>query len=408
MLNDLIRKTNTLAYRAKNSSDPAVRAEYERSLAETLKFVTDNNVPRDTVVIIEDRIVRELVRKEDESRLRADAETARAELEKARKEADWLARSVNAGMGAAQSRYIEIKNRMDDFRAESARSSGIEKSAMVDAFADLDREYREAKKEYERVGNSDRAVLLEKYREAQRRLSYAEAEYSRRAALAEGGRLDAPLTEVPSGSGAVAKALDGRVDEEIVSAVPAEEPVPTVPVFSSVSSAQPAPAVSVPAQPSAEDDVIYSGIALPDNRNVTVGTRVTDDDEVNRRISETINAALSDNERFRYILEEVRFQASLEVSKIRAEVEKIRNEAFKEAQRLMDELQQLKSDAAYLRMEANRARLAASTVDRAKASATLNAKRAMNAAKRTVAAARKAIDAAKTSQYRYDDPYGWH
>ena len=176
MLNDLIRKTNTLAYRAKNSSDPAVRAEYERSLAETLKFVTDNNVPRDTVVIIEDRIVRELVRKEDESRLRADAETARAELEKARKEADWLARSVNAGMGAAQSRYIEIKNRMDDFRAESARSSGIEKSAMVDAFADLDREYREAKKEYERVGNSDRAVLLEKYREAQRRLSYAEAE----------------------------------------------------------------------------------------------------------------------------------------------------------------------------------------------------------------------------------------
>ena len=59
-------------------------------------------------------------------------------------------------------------------------------------------------------------------------------------------------------------------------------------------------------------------------------------------------------------------------------------------------------------MEANRARLAASTVDRAKASATLNAKRAMNAAKRTVAAARKAIDAAKTSQYRYDDPYGWH
>ena len=399
MLNDLIRKTNTLAYRAKNSSAPAVRAEYERSLAETLKFVTDNNVPRDTVVIIEDRIVRELVRKEDESRLRADAETARAELEKARKEADWLARSVNAGMGAAQSRYIEIKNRMDDFRAESARSSGIEKSAMVDAFADLDREYREAKKEYERVGNSDRAVLLEKYREAQRRLSDAEAEYSRRAALAEGGRLDAPLTEVPSGSGAVAKALDGRVDEEIVSAVP---------VFSSVSSAQPAPAVSVPAQPSAEDDVIYSGIALPDNRNVTVGTRVTDDDEVNRRISETINAALSDNERFRYILEEVRFQASLEVSKIRAEVEKIRNEAFKEAQRLMDELQQLKSDAAYLRMEANRARLAASTVDRAKASATLNAKRAMNAAKRTVAAARKAIDAAKTSQYRYDDPYGWH
>ena len=164
----------------------------------------------------------------------------------------------------------------------------------------------------------------------------------------------------------------------------------------------------MPAQPSAEDDVIYSGIALPDNRNVTVGTRVTDDDEVNRRISETINAALSDNERFRYILEEVRFQASLEVSKIRAEVEKIRNEAFKEAQRLMDELQQLKSDAAYLRMEANRARLAASTVDRAKASATLNAKRAMNAAKRTVAAARKAIDAAKTSQHRYDDPYGWH
>ena len=45
MLNDLIRKTNTLAYRAKNSSDPAVRAEYERSLAETLNSSRTTTFP---------------------------------------------------------------------------------------------------------------------------------------------------------------------------------------------------------------------------------------------------------------------------------------------------------------------------------------------------------------------------
>ena len=167
MLNDLIRRTNALAYelkdlRASGAEDKArsVKADYDAALAETLRFVTENNVPRDTVVIIENRIVGELRRRDDERKIRSDYAEASMRLERARKEVDWLRRGVEAGMGAAQLRYDQARIKMEDFRKSTERASDIERSAFADAFGDLDKEYLAAKREYERVGTSDRDELV--------------------------------------------------------------------------------------------------------------------------------------------------------------------------------------------------------------------------------------------------------
>lgn len=385
MLNDLIRKTNVLGRElaarraAAKKNDPSARTEelvllennYKRSLDDTLRFVADNNVPRDTVGIIEDRILREMRIRDDEIMLREKLSAARAAVAEARKEADWLQRSVDSGLGGAQARFIQAKAKMDDFCAASARLPESERGALCDEFARLDQEYITAKNEFLRVGVTDRAALLNDLKAAQGRLADAQAQCAECEKQVEGLPLTAPVTQIRPGGGEICRALDGVTEQPTE---PESDELPTAEVFE-------------------EDEA--PRITLPETRREQAPATL--DDELGAQISAAVRSMLSSNERFKYILEEVRFQASMEVAKVRAEVEKIKNEAFREAQRLTEELRRLKEDAAYIRQEAARAKLAMNTVNKAKATATLNAQRTVTAAKKTVAAARKAIDAAKTA-----------
>ena len=395
MLNDLIRRTNALAYelkdlRASGAEDKprSVKADYDAALAETLRFVTENNVPRDTVVIIENRIVGELRRRDDERKIRSDYAEASMRLERARKEVDWLRRGVEAGMGAAQLRYDQARIKMEDFRKSTERASDIERSAFADAFGDLDKEYLAAKREYERVGTSDRDELVKELRKAESELAEAQDDYAESERLMGMLPLSKPLTEVVSGSGAVGRALDEAArkaaEAEQKSKKAAQEEIYTaVPIDGSVGELpEELPVTGIPVSGSAEPD-----------------------EQTRAQISEAVGRMLKNNERFKYILEEVRFQASVEVAKIRDEVDRIRREAFAEAQQLMDELYRLKEDAAYLRREAARARAAVNAVNKARVTATMNAKRTVNAARKTISAARKAIVAARSVSERppHDD-----
>ena len=200
--------------------------------------------------------------------------------------------------------------------------------------------------------------------------------------------LSKPLTEVVSGSGAVGRALDEAArkaaEAEQKSKKAAQEEIYTaVPIDGSVGELpEELPVTGIPVSGSAEPD-----------------------EQTRAQISEAVGRMLKNNERFKYILEEVRFQASVEVAKIRDEVDRIRREAFAEAQQLMDELYRLKEDAAYLRREAARARAAVNAVNKARVTATMNAKRTVNAARKTISAARKAIVAARSVSERppHDD-----
>lgn len=385
MLNDLIRKTNVLAREVAASrssggayADPAAFAALERdykiSLDNTLRFVADNNVPRDTVAIIEDRIIRELRIRDDEAMLRNLQSEAASALRDAHKEVDWLQRSVDSGLGSAQAKFIQAKAKMDDFAAESSRLSYGERAALCDVFARLDKEYTDAKSEFLRVGVTDRAALLNDLGEAKVKLAQAKEAYAQAEKQVEALPLTAPVSVVTSGSGEICRALDGND-------LPTEQQQDELLVAEVI-----------------EDDAPHSYVpARKEDNEILTGAVVTDDDELNVQISQAVKSMLGSNERFKYILEEVRFQASMEVAKVRAEVEKIKNDAFMEAQKLTEELRRLKEDAAFIRQEAARARIAMNTVNRAKATATLNAQRTVNAARKTVAAARRAIDAAKSA-----------
>lgn len=388
MLNDLIRKTNILgrdlsARRSAVKGFPSgadtaeLEKQYRDAKAETLRFVADNNVPRDTVVIIEDRILRELRVREDEKMLLDKQEQAAAVVAKAHKELDWLQRSVDSGFGNSQARYIQAKAKMDDFRAEYERMSASERSASCDVFARLDKEYLDAKAEFNRVGVTDRASLLNDLAAAKINLQKAQADYAECEKQAEALPLSEPITPVESGSGEICRALDGVATSEM----PTEDAPDELFVADIL-----------------EDEETESAAApeVPKSREVLT----LDDAQLTAQISEAVGLMLRDNERFKYILEEVRFQASMEVAKVRAEVEKIKRDAFLEAQKLTEELRQLKDDAAFIRQEAAQARIAMNTVNRARATATLNAQRTVNAARKTVAAARKAIDAAKSATVR--------
>ena len=392
MLNDLIRKTNVLgrelaARRAAVKTNKALpfgnteelislENNYKSALAETLRFVTENNVPRDTVVIIEDRILREMRIRDDENMLRDKQTAAASALAAAHKEADWLQRSVDSGLGSAQAKFIQAKAKMDDFCAESSRVPESERGALIDVFFQLDDEYTRAKAAFNRVGVTDRAALLNDLAAAKLKLAEAQAEYAECEKQVSALPLAAPVTEVRSGSGEICRALDGVTAPEEPAATEEQDEILVAQIIED-DGEEPHYSGHVPAAAPARSPAV--------------------DDELSTQISRAVSSMLNNNERFKYILEEVRFQASMEVAKVRAEVEKIRNAAFQEAQRLTEELRRLKEDAAFIRQEAAHARIAMNTVNKARDTATLNAQRTVNAAKKTVAAARRAIDAAKSA-----------
>lgn len=243
MLNELIKQTNALAREMERDVAEEVRAklteEFNGALARTLKFVSDNNVPLDTVSTIEDRIVREQLKKRQEDKIRADAALAKSEYETAKKDTDFLARGVNSGMGNAELRYLEMKARMDDFQAETAHMTKETRMNNVGTFNALYAEYLAAKSEYEKVGNSDAQALVESLKESEIKLSAAEAKYDE--CKKELSRIPLKITDIEyeAGTGAVTEALK-RNREEWTAKKKAEETVglPTASVPQPVTEPQ--------------------------------------------------------------------------------------------------------------------------------------------------------------------------
>lgn len=241
MLNEFIKQTNALARELEITEAEDVRAklteDFNRILACTLKFISDNNVPTDTVSTIEDRIVRELLKKEQEEKIRADAAQAKSEFETAKKETDWCARGVNAGMGAAELKYIEMKTRMDDFQAESAHMNKEARMNNVGTFNSLYAEYLAAKNEYEAVGNSDAQALVEALETAKEKL--AEAEAKNRECQKKLSKLPLKLSaiEYESGSGAVTRVLKSAPTDSVAEKTAEQHYIPSQTVAAGAADA---------------------------------------------------------------------------------------------------------------------------------------------------------------------------
>ncbi|MBQ7227341.1 MAG: hypothetical protein IJX05_02955 [Clostridia bacterium] len=376
MLNDLIKKANVLACDADKSPD--VASEYERVLNETLSFISSNNIPRDTVVIIENRLCAEIAKERAEHDIKVALAKAKAELDRARKNEAWYARAVNTGKGYAETVYLECRAHKDDVGIEVSRTKGAARQAAIAKYLEADKLFQEAREEFKRVGNTDKDRLLSAYNEARAKAQECEKTFK---GLQDQLRAGTNVDFVP-GNGVIARTLGVKTSPHKEVASGAVYAFDEYPVH-------------------LEDDVLLGEVVEEDEEEkIYSGVPVEyssswNNDDVSVQVAGIVNNILNDNERFKFILEEVRFQASLEVAKIREEVEKIKNEAMQEVRALMQELRQLKSDAAYLRMEANRAQAAAGALDKARSTATLNAKRTAVAARKTIAAARKAIDAAR-------------
>ncbi len=228
MLNDLIIKTNLLALELDKVETEEERRkvaeEFSDSLSRTLEFISANSVPVDTAITIEDRLVRQMLIKNREDEIRANAERNKAEYEAAKKETDYLTRGVNSGMGSAQLKYLEAKAKMDDFQSESAHMTKEERMNNIDTFNKLYSEYLAAKSEYERTGRSDAAALAESLRIATQRLKAAEAAYEESRIQLAKLPLKASDIDFRPGTGAVAKALTAAAsfddDEQILPTEP--------------------------------------------------------------------------------------------------------------------------------------------------------------------------------------------
>ena len=400
MLNELIKKVNVLAQEmAKN---PDLKKEYDISLQRTMNFISANNIPHETVIIIEDRICKNLLRKRIEDESFASIAIAKEKLENARKTEEWYDRAIKAGKGYAEAEYLEKKARLDDARTAVMRSSGAKRELAIKRYSEAVKICADAKSRFMAVGNADKSRLIEVYNIARAEREKAEKELE---ALSSGGMNG--NHEYVSKSGEIAKALGLGVviEEEIIDGIESEDVMEettmdvleTLPyaeiveeedVFDGVEIAttvEPVVCHQVvqPAQPQVlQHQIVQSQPAMPDADVIT----------------KAVKGALADNDRFKFILEEVRFQASLEVVKIRQEVERVKNEAMEEVRKLMEELKRIKNDAEVLRVEANRAQMSAELVNKARTSATLNARRTAFAAKKTINAAKKAIESARKSQ----------
>lgn len=450
MLNDLIRQSNILGREVnerraeviEQSLSPsadrkltALNEEYEICVEKTLKFIRDNNVPYDTVVIIEDRILRELRKKETEDRIRSEAASAKAEYESVKKEVDWLTRSMNSGLGQAESRFYEIKAKMDDFRAESARMSPEERMRNIELFTQLDREYLAAKEEYERVGSEDRTDLEESLDIANEKLEAAERKYAEKRARLESLPLKPYDIEIESASGVIARTLRGGENEqdllagEIVEvADETEEVEETI-----VEAVEPPAATPVRDETAEQNRRVAERAAATEKEMAAIlqdtRAQATRDAEQRRRFAEETaqanaematllqnvksQAAASAEDRRRIadlaaqaekeiaqLLREAKLQATREIEQTKSElahmresvVEQTKNELTKmreaadaELAAIRAETEKMRAEAAELQAEAQEAREAMEIIVKARKVATLSAKRTLDVARKTSA-----------------------
>ncbi len=328
MLNALIRKTNTLMLEMQSSPTHALADEYSAALRESVEFVTENKVPKESVITIEDRIVRELMKKEDETKSAEEAAKARTELEEARREAEWISRSASSGMGAAQSRFVEAQMKLNDVRTRMERAYGTEKLQIMEELETAIGEYSKAKVEYDEVGNSDFDALLASRDAANARLKECEDKYN--ALIAEQARQSnyGSFSVVGSGMGAVARALYGE------------------PVKFDGYEVYPA---------NAENEEIYEGVPV---------SGITGDKDIDGRIVKVLGSVLADNAKFNRLMSEVRYRIYREISAVRAEIERIRLDIVKAARSVAADIKRIKSDAASAHMDAEKARAAAEEAER--------------------------------------------
>ncbi len=336
MLNALIRKTNTLMLEMKSSPTHALADEYSAALRECVEYVTENKVPKESVITIEDRIVRELMKKEDETKLRDDVAQARAALEEARREAEWVSRSASSGMGAAQSRFVEAQMRLNDVRTRLDRAYGAEKTQIMDELEVAISEYSHAKAEYDTVGNSDFDALLSSRDAANAKLKECEDKYNALVTAQTRLSFSGSFSEPETGDGAVSRALYG------------------VPVKFEGFEVYPE---------NKGKEVIYDGVPV---------AGITGDKDIDSRIVKVLGSVLSDNAKFNRLMSEVRYRIFREISAVRMEIERIRTDIVKAARSVAADINRIKSDAASAHSDAERARIAADE-------ATQNARRAADA-----------------------------
>ncbi len=227
MLNEYIIEVNILVRKMLNATEEervTLTEKFNDSLSSALKFISENNVPVDTVITIEDRLVRDLLLKEKEESIRQETERAKSEYERLQKETDFLARGVNSGMGGAQLKYLDAKARMDDFQSESAHMTKEDRIKHIETFNKLYSEYLSAKREYKRVGKSDANALPEALKTSAQSLKNAEANYEECRKRLKRLPLKPSEVEYVSGSGAVSRVLKGTFSPP---APTVEQPAPT-------------------------------------------------------------------------------------------------------------------------------------------------------------------------------------